>query len=619
MTRHVRRIGLLLALLVAAAPASAQRPLNLGFETPSVAGATRPWGWSFGWNAFGRDPSAQFTLDSLARHDGNRSLRVTIPDSLARPAEDPPAIQLMVPADFAWGHRLRLSGWMRVRGRGRAALTVEAIRGPGFRVVTDTAAVVARAAVAWTERGATIRVPRDSTIHSILITADYGGPGTAWFDDLTLRVDGHPIATLPLRSAVPSPADRRWLLAHAQPLRTVDADTSDADLARFTAAIADARLVALGESTHGTHEFFLLKRRLLEHLVRTAGVRVFAIEANQLGVERIDRYVRFGQGTSGQAIRALFAVWNTEEMLGLIEWLRDWNQTHPSAPVFFVGYDMQDQRTPADTLRAFLARREPGYLPRFDALAGEYRTQRSYATPLVPDTTRARWHRQAETLCAEVERRRATWLAGARDAADTLDVEWAVQSANLLRQAARFNETLNSPERDSLMAANLDWALRVLAPGARAVVWAHDVHVSHGGDPDRSFNAGQQMGAYLARTHGAGYRSFSLLTHDGAYSATRSFTDYRFIAARATTAPANSLEGALHSLTRPPGTVGWFVDLRDARRPPPAGDTWLAMAHPIRHIGYAAYDYGFELDAIASLEFDGVFFVDHTTASHLLP
>jgi hypothetical protein len=41
------------------------------------------------------------------------------------------------------------------------------------------------------------------------------------------------------------------------------------------------------------------------------------------------------------------------------------------------------------------------------------------------------------------------------------------------------------------------------------------------------------------------------------------------------------------------------------------------MPRPIRHIGYAAYDYGFELSAILPLEFDGVVFVDRTAASRL--
>ena len=46
---------------------------------------------------------------------------------------------------------------------------------------------------------------------------------------------------------------------------------------------------------------------------------------------------------------------------------------------------------------------------------------------------------------------------------------------------------------------------------------------------------------------------------------------------------------------------------------------WLGLARPVRHVGYAAYDYGFDLTAVFPLEFDGILFIDHSTASRLLP
>ena len=58
------------------------------------------------------------------------------------------------------------------------------------------------------------------------------------------------------------------------------------------------------------------------------------------------------------------------------------------------------------------------------------------------------------------------------------------------------------------------------------------------------------MGAYLRRWYGDGYRPISMLTWDGAYSATASFTDHRVIEAVAFAGPPNSLEGALHALRR---------------------------------------------------------------------
>jgi erythromycin esterase len=628
-TRKRRRflLSALSACLLATSPALlAQQPLNLGFERTSVSGEERPWGWGFGYFAFAGQKAAQFTLDDTVAREGSRSLWIALADGVDAPV--PQSIQLQVPAGFARGRSLDLSGWLRAAAlNGRASLVLEAW-GDGVVVAADTG-VLAASTDAWQRRDLSIRVPEDATIHSIVVIAVLDGTGTAWFDNLELALDGRRIEALPSPVEPPGTDDLDWLVAHASPLLSAepDADTradsradTRADLARFDEIVGDARIVALGESTHGTREFFTLKHRLLRHLVRERGFTVFAIEANQLAVERLDRFVRFGEGAARQAMRAMFAVWNTEAMLDLVEWLRAHNAAHPDRMVRFVGYDMQDNRGPLDALRAFLAETDPALLPRVESLATAYGAEPSMFTPHVADSVRQRWRREAEELAEELARREAAWLAAAasptRPGPDSLRVAWAVQSGELLRQVAALNETLNSPDRDRFMADNLDWALATLAPGEKAVVWAHDVHVSRGGDPELSFNAGEQMGAYLARRHGDDYRTFSLLTHEGAYTATRSFQDHTMIEAEAFPAPPGSLEEALHRLPRPDDAVGWIVDLRPAREG--GGGAWLRVPRPLRHVGYAAYDYGFELEAVFALEFDGVLFVDRSAASRPL-
>ena len=90
----------------------------------------------------------------------------------------------------------------------------------------------------------------------------------------------------------------------------------------------------------------------------------------------------------------------------------------------------------------------------------------------------------------------------------------------------------------------------------------------------------------------------------------------QIIEAAAFPAPPGSLEEALHRMRRPTGSVGWVVDLRAAREG--AGGEWLRRPRPIRQIGYAAYDYGFEFSAELPLEFDGVVFVDRTEGPRML-
>jgi erythromycin esterase len=611
----------LAGLLALMAPAGhAQRPLNLDFAERSVGDPDRPWGWSLGWSSFAAGPTTQFTLDTAVRHRGGQTLRIVAADTV--PNAPPRAITIQVPAGFAKGHELRLRGWIRTGSlTGRAILQLEEWRDRAVGAA-DSAVVVGSGGGSseWSRHELAIRIPAGSDAHSVYLAAAVQGRGTAWFGPLSLELDGKPIAAIP--SVVPplTAAERSSLLRRATPLITAEPLGSGAgagpDLDRVAAIVGTARVVGLGESTHGTREFFLVKHRLLEHLVTRLGFRAFAVEANQLAVERINRYVTGGPGPAAAVMRAMFAVWQTEEMLGLVEWIRGYNAAHPAVPVRFVGYDMQDHQVPVDTLRAFLQRADPSLVGRVDTLTGEYRAERFWSTPHQPDSTRARWHRQAVTLVDDVSARREGWLQRSTNAADSTAVHWAVQSANLIRQAAMVNATQNSPDHDSLMAANLDWALRTLLLGQRVVVWAHDVHVSHGGDRALSFNGGAQLGAHLKHTYRHDYRAFSLLTYRGDYTATRTFSDHRMIAAKGTEGPAGSLEAELHGLPRAAGTVGWVVDVRSDRADP--RDRWLWTPRPIRHIGYAAYDYGFELNAVFPVDFDGIVFIDQSSPSRRL-
>ena len=600
-----------------AATASAQRPLNLGFELRSVSYPDRPWGWSLGWSAFAAGPAATFTLDDSVHAEGARSLRITAADT----GRDAPARAITLPLHgaFARGAELRLMGQVRATDlTGRAALSIEAWR-EGEVAAGDTATLSESTNGRWVPVSLSIRVPADSGIHSIVVTAAVSGTGTAWFDRLELRIGGRPLHAAPADPAPPRRGEVARLARRSAPIRRfrllVPSARDDRELVPFARIVAGARIVGLGESTHGTHEFFQLKHRLVEYLVRRHGFDVFAIEGNQLATERLNAWVLGGPGTAREVLGVLFRVWNTEEMLDLVEWMRRYNAASPARPVRFIGYDMQDHRTPIDSLRAFAARTDPELLARVDDLTRDYAAERSFATPHVAEPTRLAWSQRADSLWSETSARRADWLARARTRADTTAAEWAVHAADLLRQAARFNVALSSPERDSLMAANLDWSLRTLYPSSRAVVWAHDVHVARGGDTARSFNAGQEMGAHLKRTYRYDYRAFSLVTRAGRYTATRSFSDHEYIAADAFPAPPGSVEAVLAAVAgrlSSPGTI------TDVRVPEGSAWAWWWTSRPIRHIGYAAYDYAFDLRAVMPLEFDGIFFIDTTTPSRLL-
>ena len=607
-------VSMAVAVIVIPEALSAQRPLNLGFERPSVDRDARPWGWSAT-----RLPSTLLVhLDPSVRREGERSLRITR-QTAGGDSSTYDVLRLHIPPLFAWGRQVTVRGWVRsANADGGGRIRLEVWR-PGEVIVVDSTAEWLEGDDDWTR--SELRVSVDSSAMYVVIVLEFRGSGTIWFDDLEVDAGGLRYEVVPVAST-PTQADIDWLARHTTTVQTVDVSDEPfqayADLAPFAALIGDARVVALGEDTHGTSEFFRAKHRLTRYMVERLGVRVFAVEANQLAVRRINAYVFGAPSDIRDVMKAMFRVWNTEEMLGMIEWMRQNNAEHPEHLVQFVGYDMQDPSLPIDSVGAFLARVDPAMGDRVRPLYEDYREAwRAGPYPFGPDSVRAAWQQGADSAWMILAGHRDEWLTAAVSAADTADVEWALQNGNVVRQAALSAVTFRLGDRDSAMAVNIEWILARQPANSRMIVWAHNAHVARGTDPERGFYQGGSMGGFLSRTLGDDLRVIGLVSYDGQYSATASFLDRREVAVEAVAAPIGTVENALHRIARQRDAEFLLVDLRPARNGP--ASAWLRESRPTRLIGYAAFDFDWEQMIVVPHVFDGILFVDHATASRLLP
>jgi erythromycin esterase-like protein len=140
----------------------------------------------------------------------------------------------------------------------------------------------------------------------------------------------------------PPAAAVAWVREHAIPLHSCVAGTRRDDLEPLRRVVGDARIVALGEPTHGTREAFQMKHRLLEFLVEQMDFSLFGIEANLPESFALNDYVVRGVGDPKALIAGMyFWTWNTEEVLAMVEWMRARNVAHPERPLLFTGFDMQ--------------------------------------------------------------------------------------------------------------------------------------------------------------------------------------------------------------------------------------------------------------------------------------
>ncbi|MFB9907045.1 erythromycin esterase family protein [Allokutzneria oryzae] len=136
-----------------------------------------------------------------------------------------------------------------------------------------------------------------------------------------------------------------WLNENVIALSGVEPGVGVDDIEPLAEVLADVRVVGLGEATHGTREFFTLKHRLVEFLVRRLGFTVFALEAGVAACRAVNDYVVDGVGTARQALATVgFWTWHTEEVLALVEWLRAHNAELPARRrVRFRGIDPLDE------------------------------------------------------------------------------------------------------------------------------------------------------------------------------------------------------------------------------------------------------------------------------------
>jgi erythromycin esterase len=118
----------------------------------------------------------------------------------------------------------------------------------------------------------------------------------------------------------------RWLLANAPARLSTELVPYSHDLEPLRPLAGNRSIVALGDATHGTHEFYTVKLRAIDFLVRELSFDVVALEAPFPTLNRIDAYVQGGAGDPRALLaglkHAIYPFWNSEELLAVIEWMR---------------------------------------------------------------------------------------------------------------------------------------------------------------------------------------------------------------------------------------------------------------------------------------------------------
>lgn len=346
-------------------------------------------------------------------------------------------------------------------------------------------------------------------------------------------------------------------------------DESDYD--QLFEQIGNARVVLIGEASHGTHEFYRERARITRRLIERHGFTAVAAEADWPDAYRVNRFVQ-GHGDDPNAERALAGfrrfpawMWRNMDVLEFTEWLRGYNAAHERKAGFY-GLDLYSLYSSAQSVLEYLDANDPAAAARaryryscFEAFEEDtqaYGYAASYG--MTESCEQAVLDQLKEML------RRAAELASQDGHSDRSELFSAEQNARLVRNAEHYYRTMfggrvNSWNvRDQHMAETLDRVLTYLGPQSKIVVWAHNSHLGDARATQMGRSGELNLGQLVRERYGDASFLLGFTTYSGEVTAASNWDEP---AERKVVRAA--LSGSYEALFHEVGISDFLLSLRD--------------------------------------------------------
>lgn len=284
----------------------------------------------------------------------------------------------------------------------------------------------------------------------------------------------------------------------------------DKDLLPFS-RFADSKIIALGEATHGTKDFFQMKHRLFKYFVEKHGYKVFGFEADMGECIYIDRFICKEEGTIEEVMAKMhFWTWRTEEVKELILWMKEFNKGKAYAKqIHFLGFDCQFKTYLKDLLLNYLKQNKFPADLKVERILSEINEIRQEQFAKMEQAEVDPHKAKLDSITAYMEQNKKY------GAADKIEFE---QMKRLVLQARQVLDVAakKSYLRDKYMAENAEWQSNLYGPETRIILWAHNGHIAKNG---MYSNLHGSMGYNLNKKMGANYKAIGFSFNYGSFQA----------------------------------------------------------------------------------------------------
>ncbi len=296
-------------------------------------------------------------------------------------------------------------------------------------------------------------------------------------------------------------------------------DQNSTDL-KLVKGLGDAKIVGLGEATHGSKEFFEMKHRIFKYLVEEKGFRIMGFECDLAESLYLDHYITTGEIVTGDPdLRTMmrnkihFWTWRVEEVARLIEWMRDFNVNREASDmVHLYGVDCQSLKDASFFFNRFFGSNKPEIWEEFKDFFEELdKTDYSTLAALNGDSKENFKNNLLALKNRIIEFREQLMGTGEREylihqrIAETL-----LQNFNLIAD--------NIGNRDHYMGENALWLSELNSGGV--ALWAHNSHSCY-----KLKASGKSMGKYMKDLVGNDYHAVAFGFAKGSFVAKEEFAN----------------------------------------------------------------------------------------------
>ena len=408
----------------------------------------------------------------------------------------------------------------------------------------------------------------------------------------------------------------------AEPL----ADIDDAAFAPMFDRFGDARVVLLGEASHGTSEFYRARAAITRRLVERHGFTIVAVEADWPDAATIDRYVRHRgrrEGEDRAFERFPTWMWRNAEVDAFIGWLRGHNRSRAyDAMTGFYGLDLYNLSASMRAVIDFLDKEDPA-LARL--AARRYGCLDPWADNPAEYGRNALLEGYARCEVGVVQMLKELSERDGKCRGEECD-EWldAAANARLVKNAEAYYRVMYHGSeaswnlRDTHMFEALCQLLDAKGPDSKAIVWAHNSHIGNAAHTDMGLTRGElNIGQLCKERFGAEARLIGLGTHTGTVAAADDW-DGPMKVKRV----RPSLPGSYEQTSHDSGLARFLLDLRESEIEVDVRDALLEPRLE-RFIGVIyrpeTERWSHYSEAILPRQFDGWVWFDETRAVTPLP